>query len=65
MKIEFAYRDNDGFHITADRDVVETIIERLQNTANQAVQGKKYDSALELLQCRQVLKDLMEDEPAE
>lgn len=65
MKIVFAYKDNDGYHITADREVVETIIERLQNTANQAVQGKKYDTALELLQCRQVLKDLMEDEPAE
>lgn len=65
MKINFAYKDSDGFHITADRDVVETIIERLQNTANQAVQGKKYETALELLKCRQVLKDLMEEEPAE
>lgn len=65
MKIEFAYKDNSGFHITVDRDVVETIIERLQNTANQAVQGKKYDTALELLKCRQVLKELVEDEPAE
>lgn len=65
MKITFAYKDQDGYHITADREVMETIIERLQNTANQAVQGKKYDTALELLQCRQVLKDLVEEEPAE
>lgn len=65
MKIVFAYKDNDGYHITADRDVVEAIIERLQNTANQAVQGKKYDSALELLQCRQTLKELVDKETEE
>ena len=65
MNIKFAYKDVDGYHITVDREVVETLIERLQNTANQCIQGKKYETALELLKCRQVLKDLMEEEPAE
>lgn len=60
MEVAFAYKNDDGFHITVDKDTVGILVTHLEEAIETAIKSGNYDEAGRHIAARRKLIQLME-----